>query len=129
MQYIGTYDRFAITPRKFCQNDKRQHFSCCHSVSQHTIIYCLLQETGVYIPQQNRQGGPRPPMNGSLGAPWKPGVGPTGGGSFGDFFGMPPQGMMGTCCACKTRNYNMFHSIVKHVLFSDQSKQDRSEMM
>ncbi|XP_060572704.1 eukaryotic translation initiation factor 4 gamma 2-like, partial [Ruditapes philippinarum] len=55
-------------------------------------------ETGVYIPQQNRTGGPRPPtqMNGSLGAPWKPGVAPTGPtGSFGDFFGMPPTGIMG----------------------------------
>lgn len=54
-------------------------------------------ETGVYIPQQNRMGGPRPPVavNGSLGAPWKPGVPPVGpGGGFGDFFGIPP-GMPG----------------------------------
>ncbi|KAL4224789.1 Eukaryotic translation initiation factor 4 gamma 2 [Mactra antiquata] len=55
-------------------------------------------ETGVYIPQQNRAGGPRPSMamNGSLGAPWKPGVPPLNNtGAFGDFFGMPPPGMMG----------------------------------
>lgn len=55
-------------------------------------------ETGVYIPQQNRMGGPRAPaaMNGSLGAPWKPGVPPVGpGGGLGDFFGMPPPGMPG----------------------------------
>lgn len=57
-------------------------------------------ETGVYIPQQNRMGGPRPPMavNGSLGAHWKPGL-PSGqgaGGAFGDFFGMSPPGGLGT---------------------------------
>lgn len=56
-------------------------------------------ETGVYIPQQSRLGGmgPRPQMNGSLGAHWKPGGpgGPPGpAGAFGDFFGMPPAGMM-----------------------------------
>lgn len=59
----------------------------------------IFQETGVYIPQTNRMGGPRPPVavNGSLGAHWKPGL-PSGqgaGGAFGDFFGMSPPGMMG----------------------------------
>ena len=35
-------------------------------------------------------GGPRPPMNGGFGFK----IPPTG-GAFGDFFGMPPGGMMG----------------------------------
>ena len=60
-----------------------------------------LQETGVYIPQQSRGGGgQRPPMavNGSLGAPWKPGLPPQNNtGAFGDFFG---SGMMGTVENC-----------------------------
>ena len=57
----------------------------------------MFQETGVYIPQQSRGGGPRPQhMNGSLGAHWKPGgVGVGAGAAFGDFFGMSPPGMMG----------------------------------
>ena len=35
-------------------------------------------------------GGPRPPMNGGFGFKLPP-----TGGAFGDFFGMPPAGMMG----------------------------------
>ena len=47
----------------------------------------------MYVPQQSRLGGgPRPAMNGSMGAHWKPSPGP---GSFGDFFGIPPAGIMG----------------------------------
>lgn len=46
-------------------------------------------ESGVFIPQQGRLGGPRPPMNGGFGFKLPPTS-----GAFGDFFGMPPAGMM-----------------------------------
>ena len=60
------------------------------------MFFIVLQETGIYIPQTNRYGGGPPPMNmnGSLGAPWKPGISTQGQGTgFGDFFGS----MMGKC--------------------------------
>ena len=44
----------------------------------------------MFIPQQGRLGGPRPPMNGGFGFKLPPTS-----GAFGDFFGMPPAGMMG----------------------------------
>ena len=44
----------------------------------------------MFIPQQGRIGGGRSTMNGAgFGFP------PTSGGAFGDFFGMPSNGMMG----------------------------------